>query len=187
MSAPTLRTDRLVLRDWREPDREAYAAMNADPRVMEHFPGTMSRAESDAHVDAIAEHFAARGFGLWAVEVPGEAEFIGFVGLSVPRFQAHFTPAVEVGWRLAASAWGHGYATEAARESLRFGFEDAGLSEIVSFTAPANERSRAVMRRIGMTHDEAGDFDHPALPPGHRLRRHVLYRLSRSAWKGGEG
>jgi ribosomal-protein-alanine N-acetyltransferase len=187
MSAPTLRTDRLVLRGWREPDREPYAAMNADPRVMEHFPGTMTRAESDAHVDAIAEHFAARGYGLWAVEVPGEAEFIGFVGLSVPRFQAHFTPAVEVGWRLATFAWGRGYATEAAREALRFGFEEAGLAEIVSFTAPVNERSRAVMRGIGMTHDPAGDFDHPALPPGHRLRRHVLYRLSSPDWRAGQG
>jgi ribosomal-protein-alanine N-acetyltransferase len=154
---------------------------------MEHFPGTMTRAESDAHVDAIAEHFAARGYGLWAVEVPGEAEFIGFVGLSVPRFQAHFTPAVEVGWRLATFAWGRGYATEAAREALRFGFEEAGLAEIVSFTAPVNERSRAVMRRIGMTHDPAGDFDHPALPPGHRLRRHVLYRLSSPDWRAGQG
>lgn len=180
MSAPILRTDRLVLRGWREPDREPYAAMNADPRVMEHFPGTMTRAESDAHVDAIAEHFATRGYGLWAVEVPGEAEFIGFVGLSVPRFQAHFTPAVEVGWRLAAEWWGRGYATEAAREAVRFGFEDAGLDEIVSFTAPMNERSRAVMRRLGMTRDPADDFDHPALPAGHRLRRHVLYRLRRA-------
>jgi RimJ/RimL family protein N-acetyltransferase len=105
----------------------------------------------------------------------------------VPRFQAHFTPAVEVGWRLATFAWGRGYATEAAREALRFGFEDAGLAEIVSFTAPVNERSRAVMRRIGMTHDPAGDFDHPALPPGHRLRRHVLYRLSRPDWRAGQG
>jgi len=177
MSAPTLRTDRLVMRGWRETDREPYAAMNADPRVMEHFPGTMSRAESDAHVDAIAEHFARRGYGLWAVEVPGEAEFIGFVGLNVPRFEAHFTPAVEVGWRLVPESWGHGYATEAAREAVRFGVEDAGLAEIVSFTAPANERSQAVMRRLGMTRDPADDFDHPALPPGHRLRRHVLYRL----------
>jgi RimJ/RimL family protein N-acetyltransferase len=185
MSAPILRTDRLVLRGWREPDRERYAAMNADPRVMEHFPGTMGRAESDAHVDAIGAHFATHGYGLWAVEVPDEAEFIGFVGLSVPRFEAHFTPAVEVGWRLTPSAWGHGYATEAAREALRFGFEDAGLAEIVSFTAPVNERSQAVMRRLGMTRDPAGDFDHPALPPGHRLRRHVLYRLSRAGWQAG--
>jgi ribosomal-protein-alanine N-acetyltransferase len=182
MSAPTLRTDRLVLRGWREPDRERYAAMNADPRVMQHFPGLMTRAESDAHVDRIGEHFSEHGFGLWAVEVPGDAEFIGFVGLAVPRFEAHFTPAVEVGWRLAAEWWGRGYATEAAREALRFGFEDAGLAEIVSFTAPVNERSQAVMRRIGMTHDADGDFEHPALPPGHPLRLHVLYRLRRAGW-----
>ncbi len=181
-AAPTLRTERLVLRGWRPPDRDAYAEMNADPRVMEHFPGTMTRAESDAHADRIEEHFAQHGFGLWAVEAPGEVAFAGFVGLAVPRFDAHFTPAVEVGWRLAAEWWGRGYATEAAREAVRFGFTEAGLAEIVSFTAPANEPSRAVMRRIGMTHDPADDFDHPALPPGHRLRRHVLYRLIREDW-----
>jgi|SRR5436190_8090496 len=186
MSAPTLRTERLVMRGWRDSDRGPYAAMNADPRVMEHFPGTMTRAESEAHAERVDEHFAEHGFGLWAVEVPGEAEFIGFVGLAVPRFEEHFTPAVEVGWRLAAPWWGHGYATEAAREAVRFGFEDAGLVEIVSFTAPANERSRAVMRRIGMTHDPADDFDHPALPPGHRLRRHVLYRLRRDDWRAAQ-
>jgi ribosomal-protein-alanine N-acetyltransferase len=181
-TAPELRTERLVLRGWRPSDRGAFAAMNADPRVMEHFPGTMTRAESDALADLIEAHFAQHGFGLWAVEVPGEAEFVGFVGLAVPRFEAHFTPAVEVGWRLAAEWWGRGYATEAAREAARFGFVEAGLDEIVSFTAPANEPSRAVMRRIGMIHDPAEDFDHPALPPGHRLRRHVLYRLTRERW-----
>jgi RimJ/RimL family protein N-acetyltransferase len=184
-AAPTLRTERLVLRGWRPPDRDAYAEMNADPRVMEHFPGTMTRAESDAHADRIEEHFAQHGFGLWAVEAPGEVEFAGFVGLAVPRFDVHFTPAVEVGWRLAAEWWGRGYATEAAHEAVRFGFTEAGLAEIVSFTAPANEPSRAVMRRIGMTHDPADDFDHPALPPGHRLRRHVLYRLTRADWAAG--
>jgi ribosomal-protein-alanine N-acetyltransferase len=172
------------MRGWRAADRAAFAAMNADPRVMEHFPGTMTRAESDGFVDRIETHFAEHGFGLWAVEVPGVAEFIGFVGLAVPRFEAHFTPAVEVGWRLAAGWWGRGYATEAAREALRFGFDDAGLAEIVSFTAVANEPSRAVMRRIGMTHDPPGDFDHPALPPGDRLERHVLYRLTREEWAG---
>jgi RimJ/RimL family protein N-acetyltransferase len=180
VSAPVLRTERLVMRGWLPADRAAFAEMNADPRVMEHFAGTMPPAQSDAHADRIGEHFAEHGFGLWAVEVPGEAGFIGFVGLAVPRFEAHFTPAVEVGWRLAAEWWGRGYATEAAREALRFGFEEAGLAEIVSFTVPANERSRAVMRRIGMTHDPADDFDHPAFPPGHRLCRHVLYRVRRT-------
>jgi RimJ/RimL family protein N-acetyltransferase len=184
--APVLRTERLVLRGWRPPDREAFAAMNADPRVMEHFPGTMTPAESDAFADRIDEHFAQHGFGMWAVEAPGEVGFAGFVGLAVPRFEAHFMPAVEVGWRLAAEWWRRGYATEAAREALRFGFTEAGLAEIVSFTVPANEPSRAVMRRIGMTHDAAGDFDHPALPPGSHLRRHVLYRLSRSDWQAGQ-
>ena len=183
MSAPTLRTERLVMRGWRPSDRAPHAAMNADPRVMEHFPATMTRAESDAFVERMERHFAEHGFGLWAVEVPGEAELIGFVGLAVPRFEAHFTPAVEVGWRLAAEWWGRGYATEAAREALRFGFEDAALAEIVSFTAPANERSRAVMRRIGMTHDPADDFDHPSVPENSPLRRHVLYRLRRHAWR----
>ena len=125
MSAPTLRTERLVMRGWRASDRAAFAAMNADPKVMEHFPGTMTRAESDGFADRIETHFAEHGFGLWAVEVPGVAEFIGFVGLAVPRFEAHFMPAVEVGWRLAAKWWGRGYATEAAREALRFGFDDA--------------------------------------------------------------
>jgi RimJ/RimL family protein N-acetyltransferase len=187
MSAPTLRTERLVMRGWRPSDHAPHAAMNADPRVMEHFPATMTRAESDAFVERMEGHFAEHGFGLWAVEVPGEAELIGFVGLAVPRFEAHFTPAVEVGWRLAPEWWGRGYATEAAREALRYGFEDAGLAEIVSFTAPANERSRSVMRRIGMTHDPADDFDHPALPPGHRLRRHVLYRLRQQDWANHRG
>jgi ribosomal-protein-alanine N-acetyltransferase len=178
-----LRTDRLLLRRWRPADREPFAAMNADPEVMEHFPAPLTRAESDASVDRIETGFDRRGFGLWAVEVtePGELEgrFIGFTGLSVPRFQAHFTPAVEIGWRLARPAWGHGYASEAARRALAAGFDDFGLPEVVSFTAVPNVRSQAVMRRIGMTHDPADDFDHPSLPPGHRLTRHVLYRIRR--------
>jgi RimJ/RimL family protein N-acetyltransferase len=177
-----LRTERLLLRGWRDEDRDAFAALNADPRVMEHFAGPMTRAESDEFVDRIEAGFAANSFGLWAVEVVGEAPFIGFVGLAVPRFQAHFTPAVEVGWRLATESWGNGYATEAARASLAHGFDTAGLDEIVSFTVPANRRSRAVMERIGMWHDEAGDFEHPSVPEGHRLRRHVLYRLRRDEW-----
>jgi RimJ/RimL family protein N-acetyltransferase len=177
--APTLRTARLRLRGWRDEDRAPFAAMNADPLVMEHFPAPLSRAESDALAERIERGFAEHGFGLWAVEIAGGADFAGFVGLSVPSFEAHFTPAVEVGWRLARDAWGRGYATEAAREALRFGFAEAGLAEIVSFTAPANARSIAVMERLGMRHDGADDFDHPRLPPGDRLRRHVLYRLRR--------
>jgi RimJ/RimL family protein N-acetyltransferase len=157
--------------------------MNTDPRVMEHFPATLERAESDALAQRIRAHFAEHGFGLWAVEVPGQVEFAGFVGLSVPTFGAHFTPCVEVGWRLAAEHQGTGYATEGARAALACGFEALGLDEIVSFTVPANRRSRRVMEKLGMRRDPADDFDHPSLAPGHRLRRHVLYRLSQERWR----
>ena len=145
-----IRTARLRMRCWRDEDFEPSAAMNADPRVMEFFPSLLDRAESDAAVARIREHFARHGFGLWVVEVPGVAEFIGFVGLSIPRLEAHFTPCVEAGWRLAVPHWGRGYATEAARAVLAFGFEDLALEEIVSYTTAANARSRAVMERIGM-------------------------------------
>ena len=143
--APALTTQRLVLRPWRDGDVPAFAALNADARVMEFFPKRLEREESDAHAAAIRQRMEQRGFGLWAVEVPGVAEFIGFVGLSVPSFESHFTPCVEVGWRLAFEHWGRGYATEAARASLAFGFERLGLEEIVSLTVPANVRSRHVM------------------------------------------
>jgi RimJ/RimL family protein N-acetyltransferase len=176
---PELRTERLWLRQWRPEDSEPFAAMNADPRVMEYFPGTLSRQESDAITARIAAHFRERGFGLWAVEVPGVTPLAGLIGLSTPRFEAAFTPCVEIGWRLAAESWGHGYATEGARAALDFGFQVVGLEEIVSFTTVQNVRSRHVMEKIGMTHDIAGDFDHPLLPAGHRLSRHVLYRLRR--------
>src|SRR6185503_8515964 len=148
--ADSLRTARLLLRRWHASDREPFAAMNADARVMEHFPAVLSRAESDALAARIDEHFAEHGFGLWAVEIPGVAPFAGFVGLSVPGFQAHFTPCVEVGWRLGTDHWRRGYATEAARAVLAFGFDTLGLDEIVSFTVPENVRSRKVMERIGM-------------------------------------
>jgi len=150
--------------------------MNADPEVMAHFPATLTRAESDLLMERIEAGFEAHGFGLWAVDVRKSEEFIGFVGLGVPEFEAHFTPAIEIGWRLARPAWGHGYATEAAGAALEFGVEVAGLTEVVSFTSTGNDRSRAVMERLGMTHDPAEDFDHPALPKGHPQRRHVLYR-----------
>ena len=171
----SLRTSRLVLRQWRDEDLEPFAALNADPEVMRHFPATMAREQSDAFVEQQRALLADRGWGLWAVEA--DLGFIGFVGLSVPRFEAHFTPAVEIGWRLARGAWGRGYATEAARVAAGFGFAEVGLDEVVSFTTTGNERSRRVMERIGMTHDPADDFDHPLLPPGHPLQRHVLYRL----------
>jgi RimJ/RimL family protein N-acetyltransferase len=174
-----IRTERLVLRRWRDGDREPFAAMNADPRVVEHLPGPLTREASDALVDRIEANFESRGFDVFAVGIPGVAAFAGFVGLTVPRFEAAFTPCVEVGWRLAPAHWGRGYATEAARASLAFGFERLDLAEIVSFTVAANVRSRRVMERIGMTRDPCDDFEHPALPAGHRLRPHVLYRIAR--------
>lgn len=174
----SIRTERLVLRRWRDEDLGPFADLNADPEVMEFMPALLDRAESDALAMRIRQQFEQRGFGLWAVEVPEEAPFIGYVGLSVPRFTAAFTPCVEIGWRLARPYWGRGYATEAARASMTFGCERVGLEEIVSFTVPANVRSIAVMERLGMTHDPADDFDHPSLPVGHPLRRHVLYRLT---------
>jgi RimJ/RimL family protein N-acetyltransferase len=180
VKTPLLRTPRLLLREWRAEDREPFAALNADPRVMEHLPARLSRRQSDALARRSVQHFELHGFGPWAVEVPGVAPFVGFVGLVVPAFEAHFTPCVELGWRLAAGHWGHGYATEAALASARHAFDVVGLERLVSFTTPQNVRSQAVMQRIGMTHDPADDFDHPRFPPGHRLSRHVMYRLEKS-------
>jgi RimJ/RimL family protein N-acetyltransferase len=180
--ANELRTQRLILRRWRLDDLAPFAALNADPRVMEHFPAPYTFDETERMVARIEEHFRECGFGLWAVEIVDAAPFAGFIGLAVPRFAAHFTPCVEIGWRLAAEHWGQGYATEGAQAALQFGFKTLGLDEIVSFTAVENVRSRRVMEKIGMTHDAASDFDHPALPEGHRLRRHMLYRCSRHNW-----
>ena len=179
MSTIAFTTPRLLLRRWRGEDLAPFAVLNADPRVMEHFPGTLDRAASDALAVAIKDDFARCGFGLWAVEAPGVAEFVGFAGLRAPTFEAHFTPCVEIGWRLAFPYWSQGYATEAARAAVAHGFGPLGLDEIVSFTVPANLRSRAVMERLGMSRSPADDFDHPKLPEGHPQRRHVLYRLRR--------
>lgn len=179
-----LRTERLVLRQWRDSDREPWAALNADPLVMEHFPSTLTRAESDRWAAVNQDRIEQQGWGLWAVDVVGGAPFIGFVGLSVPGFEAPFTPCVEVGWRIAREHWGEGYAPEAARAALAFGFDELGLAEIVSFTAVANANSRRVMEKLGMA--EAFEFDHPKLP-GHRLERHVLYRLTRDDWSRRSG
>jgi RimJ/RimL family protein N-acetyltransferase len=172
-----IRTGRLLLRRWRPADRSAFADLNADSRVMEHFPAVLTSEESGVLADLIDRHFEQHGFGLWAVEIPGVASFVGFVGLAVPRFEAHFIPCVEVGWRLAADYWGCGYATEGALAALAFGFGKVELNEIVSFTVPENQRSRRVMDRIGMAHNPADDFDHPVLPEP--MRRHVLYRIVR--------
>jgi RimJ/RimL family protein N-acetyltransferase len=180
-SPPILSTERLILRRWRESDREAFARINADPRVMEFLSHPMQRAESDSLVGRIEANFQKHGFGVCATELRQDGSFIGFIGLNVPSFEAPFTPCVEIGWRLAADCWGRGLATEGARAIARYGFETLALKEIVSFTVPANVRSRRVMEKIGMIHNPADDFDHPQLLPGHPLRRHVLYRLRRPA------
>lgn len=175
------RTDRLRLRRWRDSDRAPFSELNSDAKVRKYLPAASGGNESDDIVDRIEAHFDQHGFGLWAVELPGHARFAGFIGLSVVRFEAHFTPCVEVGWRLAAEHWGHGYATEGARAALEFGFDVLGLDEIVSFTVPANQRSRRVMEKLGMTTRPEDDFDHPLLADGHPLRRLVLYRIARTA------
>jgi len=176
-------TPRLLLRTFREDDLPAYAALNADPAVVEFLGGEPLTREYSDEIAAWANGVHdAEGIGLLAVERRDDGAFLGFVGLAAPSFEADFTPCVEVGWRLAVDAWGHGYATEAARVALAFGFDERGLDEILSWTVPANVRSRAVMERIGMTRDPADDFDHPNIAVGSPLRRHVLYRLSRERW-----
>lgn len=175
------RTERLDMRAWTEADLDPFARMNADPEVMEHFPALLTREQSDALAARAQAGLEQNGWGLWALEVDGR--FAGFTGLSRPSWNPGL---VEVGWRLPRWAWGHGYASEAAREALRVGFEEVGLDEIVSFTAVPNVRSQAVMQRIGMTRDPADDFDHPSVPHGHRLERHVLYRIARPAVSDGQ-
>ena len=177
-----IQTERLLLRQWRDDDFEPFAALNADPIAMEFFPSVIERAESDAAAEGIRALIDEQGWGLWAVEVIDSAEFIGFTGLwSVPAPEFPFAPAIEVGWRLARAHWGLGYATEAARAAVYFGFRNLGLGEIVSMTSVQNARSRRVMEKLGMTRDSADDFDHPRVPEGHALLRHVLYRLQRPA------
>jgi len=180
-----IETDRLILRPWCKEDHDPFAELNADPRVMEYFPSILSRQESDKLAKKISSKINEQGWGLWAVSVPGVADFIGFIGLSVPSFDAHFTPAVEVGWRLAHEYWGRGYATEGAKAVIKYGFEKLSLEEIVSFTAEQNHRSTSVMKRIGMHHDPSDDFDHPSLPKEDRLCRHVLYRVHATEWREG--
>lgn len=180
-SLPTLITPRLILRPWCSEDVLPFAAMNADPVVMEYLPRCMTEAETQLMLQRLAAHGEQHGFGLWAVEHRETKAFMGYVGLLIPAFEAHFTrsqaPCVEIGWRLAARYWGQGYATEGAQEVLRHGFLALGLPEIVSFTVPDNRRSRRVMEKLGMTTDPADDFAHPHLPADHRLSWHVLYRL----------
>jgi uncharacterized protein YaiI (UPF0178 family)/RimJ/RimL family protein N-acetyltransferase len=178
-SLAVLRTERLVLRPWREDDKPAWAELNADPAVVAHLPGPLTREQSDAMIERFRLDAARRGFGVWALERREDRQFLGAVGLHLVSFEAPFTPAVEVMWRLAHAAWGHGYATEGARAALRFAFEQLRLPRVTSFTVPANVRSWAVMERIGMV--RSGTFEHPALPEGHPLRTHVLYTLDAPA------
>lgn len=177
------RTARLQLRQWQPQDRDAFAAMGADPEVMRHFPATLTRSQSDAMAEGCEALLAERGWGIWAVERLQDRQFIGIVGLHVPRADLPFSPCVEVLWRLARNAWHQGFATEAAQAALKVGFEALQLAEIVAFTTTSNLPSQALMQRLGMARDSAGDFDHPALAADHPLRPHVLYRLSAAKFR----
>jgi RimJ/RimL family protein N-acetyltransferase len=183
-TVPRLRTGRLLLREWRQEDLGPFAALNADPAVAEFLSAALTRAESDALVGRIVDHWRTDGHGLWAVERTADRSFLGFCGLSAPAWAPEPTP--EIGWRLARYAWGQGYATEAARAVLRFAFDDLGFDALVSYTTVPNTRSRRVMEKLGMARSDPGapfDFLHPRLPEGHPLRPHVTYRLARAAWK----
>ncbi|MGH6623774.1 MAG: GNAT family N-acetyltransferase [Burkholderiaceae bacterium] len=182
MPAALLRSPRLTLRQWEERDLAPFAALNADPAVMEFFVAPLSKEESAAMIERASATLASRGWGWWCLDIEGECA--GFIGLTVPGYDTPFMPCVEIGWRLARRYWGHGYATEGARRALAYGFDVIGLDEIVSFTTTSNLRSRRVMERIGMTRDLAGDFDHPRVPEGHALQRHVLYRLRGADYLG---
>lgn len=176
-------TERLVLRRWREDDREPFAAMNADPEVMRYFPSVLTRAESDAlHERFVREWREGRSFH--AVEEKASGRFIGFVGVAPLPALLPIAPATQVGWRLARDVWGHGYAPEAARATMDRAFADPGLAEIVSYTVPANAPSRRVMEKLGLERAADRDFEHPALPEGHPLRQHILYRVTRTNWPG---
>ena len=179
----TLKTKRLVLRQWRDDDREAFARLNADPVVMEFFPDTRTRSESDATMDKLAGHIDRYGFGFWALELRETSENIGFTGLQHVDFEADFCPAIEIGWRLSRNHWGKGYATEADLASLDFAFRVLELEEVVSFAVMSNRRSRNVMQRVGMVHDPAFDFDHPSVDPRSPLTRHAFYRIDRQGWQ----
>jgi RimJ/RimL family protein N-acetyltransferase len=181
MDIIVLRGNRVALRGWEPRDAEPFAAMNADPVVMEHFPAALTRAESDAMIERLQHGLESRGWGSWCLDIDGACA--GFVGLTPVSFEARFTPCVEIGWRVAAAYWGMGYATEAARLALGVGFSTVRLDEIVSFTAVANWRSRRVMERLGMRRSASEDFEHPRVPQGHTLRLHVLYRLAAHDFK----
>ncbi len=183
---PRLRTERLLLRRWRESDREPFAVINADPQVMEHYPATLSRASSDALIERFEAGFREHGYGLWAVEIAGERPLAGCVGLLPVEIDVAFRPAVELGWRLARDCWGRGIAAEAASASVAFAFQRLRLERLVAYTAAINTRSRRLMERLGMTHSPAEDFLHPSIAQSHRLSPHVLYRLDAAGWKGAD-
>ncbi len=176
-----VRTGRLLMRRWRAADREPFAALNGDPETLKFFPATLDRAASDAFVDRIEKLFEQQGFGLWALEVTGTGEFIGYTGLNSLPDDVPGGGGMEIGWRLVRNAWHHGYATEAARAALAVAFDGAGLADVWSMTAVLNEPSQAVMRRIGMR--EVARFDHPRIVAGDPLRPHVMYHLARAQWK----
>lgn len=178
-----IKTERLILRQWCEKDLEPFARLNADPRVMEHFPALLSREESDEMVKRMSDLIQTNGWGFMAASLAETGEFIGFIGINNVNFSAPFVPAVEIGWRLATTYWGKGYATEGALGCLSYGFNTLKLPEIVAFTTTQNFRSMAVMERIGMHRDPAEDFEHPRVAEGHPMRRHVLYRLGRDEFQ----
>ncbi len=176
-----LHTKRCVLRQWQAGDFPPWAAMNADPEVRRYFPSLLTPELAEAEAGRCHDAIAQRGWGMWALDLPGVMPFAGFVGLNVPHYDAPFVPAVEIGWRLPRAAWGCGYASEAARAALEFAFTRLAVAEVVAITVPGNQASRRVMQRLGMVRDEAGDFDHPRIEAGHALRRHVLYRAAAPA------
>lgn len=175
-------SERLILRPWKDADRRPFAKMSADPSVMEYLMPLTPGEATDAWIDRQLAHLATHGYCFWAIEVKKDGAFVGAVGLLCVSYEAHFTPAVEVGWRIARAFWGHGYAPEAAAAAIRFGFETLQLPEIVATTVSDNQKSRRVMAKLGMMHDTAGDFDYPCVSKGHLLRRLVLYRLTRDYW-----
>ncbi|MBF7730962.1 GNAT family N-acetyltransferase [Pseudomonas sp. N040] len=185
MDLVELHTARLLLRNWRADDLEAFAALNADAQVMRYFPDRLERAQSDALAARIQAHIARFGFGPWVLELRGQPGLLGILGLQQVLFDSAFTPAVEIGWRLLPAYWRQGLASEAARAALEFAFVRLNLPQVLAFTVPANLPSQALMQRLGMQRDPGEDFLHPLLPRDHPLRPHVLYRLSRNQWLNG--
>ncbi len=177
-----LKTERLILRQWKQSDFVPFANMNADSEVMEYYPSTLSNEESDAMAEQIKALITERSWGFWAVETIVDGQFIGFVGLHKPTYDLPVSPCIEIGWRLGREFWGNGYATEAAKEAMRFAFSELGLDKIYSFASVSNEKSWKVMGRLGMT-DTGDNFDHPIIPEGHALREHVLYKITREEWQ----